>query len=177
MEQKEELPTGNVSASSPGIRISLLHFLLLSSPCYGGRELFLLLLRDTEFVTKRRQDSFHTDVETAQSRQAQSQCWQLHRVWRADKGNWSNSIHNSEIIGWGQEHFGSFWEPWIWGTELVMCFLPPACQLCLPIVLVYNINTKSFPKTLFEQTPPQYWGWPCWEQRGSTVVLTHDTVT
>lgn len=38
-------------------------------------ELFLLLLHDTEFVTKGSQDFFRNDAETAQSRQAQSQRW------------------------------------------------------------------------------------------------------
>lgn len=117
------------------------------------------------------QDFFHKDVETAQSRQAQSQHWQFHRVWRVDKGKWSNSTQKAEVFGWGGHHFGSLQESSIWGTESVMCFLLPACQLCLLMALVCNINTQPFANPSFEQTPHSIEG-NCADTRGEIHLCT-----
>lgn len=62
-------------------------------------------------MTKESQDFFHKDVETAQSRQAQSQHWQFHGVRIADKGKWSNSTQKAEAFGWGGHHFVSLQDP------------------------------------------------------------------
>lgn len=117
------------------------------------KRLFLLLLCDADFLTKGSQDLFHKGVETTQSRQEQSEHWQLLRTRRDDKGKWTNSNQKAEGFGLGGDNFGSlilYLLSKICGMDSVIYLLLLPWQLYILKSLVYNTNPKPFPS----QAPP-----------------------